>query len=490
MVFNSLMSVCYLTLKTEKPMKFIFLTGLLGVVNLTSSIYAADSFHPSHENHNETCEGFLPLELTKGPGIPSTNYLNEGITKEEFDERNSLAKEYYTDFAKKHNATLVVNEYWDDEFINASAGKSGSHWEINMYGGLARVKGMTADAFSSIVCHELGHLVAGFPFYPNFPTPLTIQDSASEGNSDYFAAQACFVRMFENDKEGNQKAEDNSSEFVKQTCENAHSDKTRQQICMRAINGAQIAWQAVSDHYNMGLEISPEKKDTRVAYTTIPTHPQLQCRMDTFVAGATCTKSYYKDNEVPLTQADMEEKSCSRSQEGDAQGARPLCWFNPKKVVTEDPVFGDIHFSGIWENDKCQKSRNEGQFTTVAFEFSRPFEGKGVLTEITYTYLKNCERKNRIKMDTSNGTYSFGLFDTKTHTRTLDVFLKQRSGHYVTRYTTIEFVKDTGESGAKRKMRIATATREKDGSSAEKRSTEFNEKSFNFERVDTLDKLK
>ena len=53
-------------------------------------------------------------------------------------------------------------------------------------------------------------------------------------------------------------------------------------------------------------------------------HPEGQCRLDTYLAGAVCPVSWMES----LSKKDPNHGSCNRDQ-GFTTGLRPLCWFKP-----------------------------------------------------------------------------------------------------------------------------------------------------------------
>ena len=68
-------------------------------------------------------------------------------------------------------------------------------YKVIMFGGLARRPEITADGFLLVVCHELGHHLAGYPFIDDW--------AANEGQADYFATQSCTKNIWQNDNETN-----------------------------------------------------------------------------------------------------------------------------------------------------------------------------------------------------------------------------------------------------------------------------------------------
>jgi Zn-dependent protease with chaperone function len=53
-----------------------------------------------------------------------------------------------------------------------------------MFGGLARDPLVTKDGFSAVICHEIGHHIAGAP-------RKGFSWASNEGQADYFATTKC-----------------------------------------------------------------------------------------------------------------------------------------------------------------------------------------------------------------------------------------------------------------------------------------------------------
>src|SRR4051812_44237815 len=70
----------------------------------------------------------------------------------------------FSPIVRMHGGELQVNYLWNNSTVNAFATREGNIWILNMFGGMARRKEMTPDGFTLVVCHELGHHLAGYPF--------------------------------------------------------------------------------------------------------------------------------------------------------------------------------------------------------------------------------------------------------------------------------------------------------------------------------------
>ena len=118
---------------------------------------------------------------------------NGGISEVEFNDVINKAEAVYKPIIESHGGNLSVYRFWSDSTVNAMAYRDLSEWAVGMYGGLARRPEITKDGFTMVLCHEIGHHLAGFPFdggAGRWP--------ANEGNSDYFAALSCSRNLWLN----------------------------------------------------------------------------------------------------------------------------------------------------------------------------------------------------------------------------------------------------------------------------------------------------
>lgn len=276
------------------------------------------------------------------------------ITEEEFNGIVNRIIGLYKPLAVQQGATLKSNNLWSDTTVNASASQTGTSWIINMYGGLARRPEVTPDGFALVVCHELGHHFGGFAFYGD-------QDwAASEGQSDYFATQACARKIWSADKVENAKFRTTVGDFEKSKCDATWRSEDEQNLCYRS---AAAGYSLASLLSALGRGSAPrfDTPDPKQVPSTFVNHPQGQCRLDTYFTGALCT-SNFKETLIPgrrhaSGQRSVEaetiasETSCMTSA-GFTEGVRPRCWFKP-----------NLEFLGIkfGFSDWNEKSGNNNQ---------------------------------------------------------------------------------------------------------------------------------
>lgn len=120
--------------------------------------------------------------------------LFAAITKSELQEVFFALKEAYPEHKIDLNALGPGPEFWwnlEAQRASYSAGKASSGEVIHhlfFFGGLARLPEMNQEGAALILCHELGHGIAGPPFKEG-------SSSAVEGEADYFATYSCMRRL-------------------------------------------------------------------------------------------------------------------------------------------------------------------------------------------------------------------------------------------------------------------------------------------------------
>jgi hypothetical protein len=251
---------------------------------------------------------------------------DSSMTEERFNEIIDVAEAHYAPIVASHGATLTFNRKWSNGTVNASATQQGDDWIVNMYGGLARRDEVTDDGFALVICHELGHHLAGFPFVRSW--------AANEGQADYFATQSCGRDLWIGELEENAKARATATQVVQDVCNAVWQAENDQNLCYRIL----AASQSLADLLAGGAgQTSYETPDTTQVSSTDHSHPAAQCRLDTYGAAAVCGAAFDRDL-IPgkrfanRNSADAEreasEVSCTEFYE-DLWGVRPRCWFAP-----------------------------------------------------------------------------------------------------------------------------------------------------------------
>jgi hypothetical protein len=257
---------------------------------------------------------------------PNNLYLEDnlfkrsgGITEEQFNQVIDKAMDIYSPIIDSMGGRLDILRLWNDSTVNAYADRSGSDWVVGMFGGLARRSEVTVDGFTLVVCHELGHHLGGFPYKSR-------RWAAAEGQADYFATLSCGKIFWENDKEENAKFRETISSVPKELCDKNYSDVDDQNICYRQMMAGLSLANLLGNLGGSG-GIRFETPDDGVVSRTYENHPDGQCRLDTYVAGAMCTTSW-DANLVPRDEQESSNYTCNMVQ-GFQREARPRCWFKP-----------------------------------------------------------------------------------------------------------------------------------------------------------------
>jgi hypothetical protein len=279
-----------------------------GLVNLVLGIAVAAA---GQAHARKVCEGIFPKNnLWIGPNVRSS-----GISQADFNAVLDKLTAIYGPVAQAHGFKLVFNRLWDDGTVNSDTDVEGTNWVVNSYGGLARYAGMTMDGYAAVACHELGHHLGGAPLFSD-------QDWASvEGEADYFATLKCLHQYFAGDD--NQKATSGmnldpltvtkcSADFV--------GDNNSVSECERA-SAAGYVVAHILEQLDGSNPIAFNTPDKSQVSQTFEDHPQAQCRLDTYFAGALCTAS----PDIALDNSNYKTGACVT----EADGPRPRCWFKP-----------------------------------------------------------------------------------------------------------------------------------------------------------------
>lgn len=245
---------------------------------------------------------------------------SNGMTQAEFNSIIDQVEKIYDPLIYRQGGNLQINRLWANNDINATSAQNRGQRIINLYGGLARHPLITADAFALVVCHEVGHHLAGFPQMSSW--------AATEGNADYFANQSCVKKLWSQAQlsERNLPAEEN--DLPQRFCESAYGsdDPSHLPFCQRQLAAAYslASLLALLDKQTIQWD-TPDL--TRVPVTILQ-YPSPQCRLDTLTAASLCRRAF-SDKIIPGNEKEMAAASC-HGVNGDTIGLRPACWFSPR----------------------------------------------------------------------------------------------------------------------------------------------------------------
>ncbi len=254
--------------------------------------------------------------LPKNNLIIPVNQKDLHISEEEFNYLIDKVVLPYKGMMGHYGASdFIVNRYWENGKVNASAGKKKDVFLLNIYGGLARYKSLTKDAFTMILCHEIGHLIGGAPTWKPF------NQASSEGQADYFATLKCFRRVHE--KEKLKITNDLVPKYALNKCLSAFENELDFNLCKRSAL-AQLSLITVMSEL-AGLKSIPQFETPDPYQRTVILfngYPNAQCRLDTLFAGALCDNDIYE-----LLDMNLYNKGVCSLINGDMVGMRPRCWY-------------------------------------------------------------------------------------------------------------------------------------------------------------------
>ena len=202
-----------------------------------------------------------------------------------------------------------------------------------MFGGLARRPEVTPDGFALVLCHELGHHLGGYVM----ASDSDMDWASNEGQSDYFATEACAKEIWKNDLEENAKHRALVLPFAKSLCDKNYQQQIERDLCYRSSNAGLSLASLLATLRNSELP-KFETPSRDVVQKTIDEHPEAQCRLDTYMAGAVCTvpfeRSIIPGKGLAQGGASLEaemfagQSSCM-ARDGWVSAQRPRCWFKP-----------------------------------------------------------------------------------------------------------------------------------------------------------------
>jgi hypothetical protein len=265
--------------------------------------------------------------------VPTGLRSAEGISENEFHFILDRFEDIYAPMVENQGGTLNLIRNWKSGEVNANTSRSGSSWNIEVYGGIARHGLVNADAFTLIMCHEFGHNFGGNPKMGR----IFYNWVSVEGQADYYASVKCF-EMFTSGEDSSLIVQDMEIHpVVEHDCNEVYEDFNDKALCKRiamaGFNVGLLLQEAFSDNnsdpfsgysfWKKEKKVKPVSFDTPdndEVWMTKKTHPTPQCRVDTFFAGALCDKI--------LSHKPVDSGYCKKI-EGYTKGVRPRCWFKP-----------------------------------------------------------------------------------------------------------------------------------------------------------------
>ncbi len=228
-------------------------------------------------------------------------------------------QETYSAWNAQNKKSLKFDYNLSQDTVAAYADGNPQQIKITLYGGLLKSKRVTPDGLRMMLCHEIGHNLGGSPRkdVPAEWSGETADDGlsmmSSEGQADYYATLVCFRKLVSGDQ--HQVDQTKVTPRLKLLCESQHKKNADRQLCLRTALAAKNMLEAAAD-----FPISFETPDRNITPKTLRNeYPSRQCRLDTLLAGALCTK------EMPL-QLDFDDNT--KTQCSEIAARRPSCWFD------------------------------------------------------------------------------------------------------------------------------------------------------------------
>lgn len=205
-----------------------------------------------------------------------TSFISKGeITKVQFSEVTlSLQKTFPKLNIIVNNPAAGADFWWnlDNKSASYSAGKDASGNPIHYifyFGGLARMSEMTQEGAALILCHELGHGIAGAPFKKD-------SSSSVEGQADYYATNFCLSSVIEKLALSNESLpQDPLNVCDSDLCRHLFVGINSELAVINATNPNQTA------QFHQADSTIVESVNTSPMF-----YPSNQCRLDTLIAGA------------------------------------------------------------------------------------------------------------------------------------------------------------------------------------------------------------
>ena len=244
------------------------------------------------------------------------------LNEKQFEIILQQLEEIFSPLSQEMGKELLIISHWDIEWTLALAdyGEEKNIYSLLVFGGLARHPLMNEAAFVLAICHELGHFFGGAPYYQSSPK---LSSLSAEGQADYFATTFCTKAYYHHNPPSTPPP--HLSRAAKVLCQQNTSSHDSEKICQYNVHAAQTLGQALSlISQKNPMDKFPEESVPQLSTSstewvpkTLTSYPSLQCRFDTWMAGALCNREIKN-----LSLGNLEEVHCS-----DPIGKRPACWF-------------------------------------------------------------------------------------------------------------------------------------------------------------------
>ena len=247
-----------------------------------------------------------------------------GLNRKQFETILQQFQEIFSPLSQEMGKELLITSYWDIgwELALPSRRKEQNMNSLLVFGGLAKHPLMNEEALILALCHEMGHFFGGPPYYQSDPE---FSWSSLEGQADYFATAFCTKTYYRHRQQFPPLPQ--LSRAAQILCQHNTSSHESESICQYSVHGAQTLGQVLSlISQKNPMDEFPEEPTPQLSTSsteqvpkTLKSYPSLQCRFDTWMAGALCNRK--TEN---LSLGNLQEAYCSYPI---GIGKRPACWF-------------------------------------------------------------------------------------------------------------------------------------------------------------------
>ncbi len=251
--------------------------------------------------------------------IGANDKAANSMTEARFNAIIERVEKVYKPVVKAKGGNLVVQRNWTDGTVNAYASRSGTTWNVAMFGGLARHELVTDDGFMMVVCHELGHHIGGAPKKIGTGSAW----ASNEGQSDYFAGLKCMREILQGDDNETIVESMTVDAVAAQKCAETYKSSSEVALCKRVSMASKSLAMLLGD-LGGNRNVAFNTPDPKIVARTDDNHPQAQCRLDTYFNGTLCDKALSDE----VDQKDPTKGVCTK-RDGHTVGVRPLCWYKP-----------------------------------------------------------------------------------------------------------------------------------------------------------------
>lgn len=186
------------------------------------------------------------------------------------------------------NPAWMLGFDWKNPYIAGGSKKNEGLFSILLYGGLVRARFSTLGTVASVICHELGHNLAGPP-YQQFPGENP-HWSSSEGQADMFVTSDCLPRLYDRlKKQAPHWIEPSNEPSTKALCERSLNPEKCEWVATSAIDMIQMIQVYFDTDQPFANPVLWSKENTTETIHT--RYPSYQCRMDIYKAAAADSRS-------------------------------------------------------------------------------------------------------------------------------------------------------------------------------------------------------